>query len=145
MAMNLLRLGRLFYDDGMLTKAKRTIELFIARVAEYPIMMPLMVAAALEQSQPPRQIVIAASDDAAGTDLLIGQARAAYRPGTALLLAPAEGTDPWLLKRVPTMEGMGPVGGKAAAYVCENFTCELPVTAAEDLRRKLASAEFQPL
>jgi uncharacterized protein YyaL (SSP411 family) len=128
MAINLLRLGRLFYDDDLLAKAKRTIALFTARIAEYPIMMPLMIAAALEQSGPPRQIVIAASENAGETACLIHQARSAYRPGTALLLAPITGIDPWLAERVPTMEGMGPVDGKAAAYVCENFVCHRPVT-----------------
>jgi uncharacterized protein len=28
---------------------------------------------------------------------------------------------------------MKPVDGKPAAYVCENFTCQLPVTSAAEL------------
>jgi uncharacterized protein YyaL (SSP411 family) len=28
---------------------------------------------------------------------------------------------------------MKPIGGKAAAYVCENFTCKAPVTDAKAL------------
>jgi len=131
MAMNLLRLGRLFYDEGMLAKAERTITLFTARIQEYPIMMPLMMASALELSHPPRQLVIAASGDAGQTAHLVGGARRVYRPGTALLLVPAGGVDPWLAERVPTLEGMGPVEGKAAAYLCENFVCQRPVTELE--------------
>lgn len=128
MAMNLLRLGRLFYDDDLTGKGDRTIDLFTSRIAEYPIMMPLMIAAALFRSEPPRQIVIAASEDAEDTKRLIRQVHAEYRPGTALLLVDPNATDRWLTEKIETIEGMGPVDGRAAAYVCENFTCQRPVT-----------------
>jgi uncharacterized protein YyaL (SSP411 family) len=127
MAMNLLRLGRLFYDDDLLAKAGRTISLFTARVARYPLSMPLMIAAALSLSHPPRQIIIAASPDADDTARLIGQAQRRYHPDTALVLVPAGGADAWLVERMPTVEGMEPVDGRAAAYVCEDFTCQRPV------------------
>ncbi|GAA1129454.1 thioredoxin domain-containing protein [Kribbella jejuensis] len=38
---------------------------------------------------------------------------------------------------VPLMEGRGLVGGQPAAYVCQRFTCKLPVTLPEDLRQLL--------
>jgi uncharacterized protein YyaL (SSP411 family) len=127
MAMNLLRLGRLFYDQEMLAKGERTIRLFTGRVAGHPTMMPLMVAAALALSHPPRQIVIAPSEaDSAGTERLIGGAQQGYRPDTALVMIPPEGADSWMLERMPTLEGMGPVDGRSVAYVCENFTCLQP-------------------
>jgi uncharacterized protein len=128
MAMNLLRLGRLFYDADLTSRAERTIALFTSRIAEYPIMMPLMVAAALMQAAPPRQIVIAASHDADDTRRLIRQAHADYRPGTALVLVAPDGPDEWLGGRIETLEGMGPLDGHAAAYVCEDFVCQRPVT-----------------
>ena len=131
MAMNLLRLGRLFYDEDLLAKADRTIDLFLGRVAEHPIMMPLMVAAALLRTEPPRQIMIASSEDRENTARLIRQAQAAYRPGTALVVLPFGDPDPWLAGKIPTVEGMGPVDGQAAAYVCENFTCQRPVVSLE--------------
>jgi uncharacterized protein YyaL (SSP411 family) len=38
---------------------------------------------------------------------------------------------------VPLMVGRPLVGGQPAAYVCQNFTCQLPVALPEDLRRQL--------
>jgi hypothetical protein len=38
---------------------------------------------------------------------------------------------------VPLMAGRGLVGGRAAAYVCRNFTCRLPVTTPDELRDAL--------
>jgi len=36
---------------------------------------------------------------------------------------------------VPLLEGRGLVGGRPAAYVCRGFTCDMPVTTAEELAR----------
>jgi uncharacterized protein YyaL (SSP411 family) len=52
--------------------------------------------------------------------------------GTAILAG-----DPALA--VPLMEGRQLVKGQPAAYVCQKFTCKLPITVPEDLRR-----EFRP-
>ncbi|MFF0264483.1 thioredoxin domain-containing protein [Kribbella sp. NPDC004536] len=41
---------------------------------------------------------------------------------------------------VPLMDGRGLVGGQPAAYVCQKFTCKLPVTLPEDLREQLRPA-----
>jgi uncharacterized protein YyaL (SSP411 family) len=38
---------------------------------------------------------------------------------------------------VPLLAGRSAVDGAGAAYVCENFTCQLPVTSAEDLEQAL--------
>jgi uncharacterized protein YyaL (SSP411 family) len=38
---------------------------------------------------------------------------------------------------VPLLEGREPVDGHAAAYVCENFTCQRPVTEPEELEKLL--------
>jgi uncharacterized protein YyaL (SSP411 family) len=38
---------------------------------------------------------------------------------------------------VPLLEGRGAVNGRAAAYVCERFTCQAPVTSVEELAAAL--------
>ena len=38
---------------------------------------------------------------------------------------------------VPLLAGRVPVDGAAAAYVCRHFTCQLPVTSAEELTKLL--------
>ena len=55
--------------------------------------------------------------------------REAFRPHVVLAGGPADG--------VPLLEGREPVDGRAAAYVCERFACQRPVTEPDELRALL--------
>ncbi len=62
--------------------------------------------------------------------------RGAYRPH--VVLAGGEGApaaEPAV--GVPLLEGRGPLDGRAAAYVCEHFVCQAPVTSPEELAAAL--------
>jgi hypothetical protein len=55
--------------------------------------------------------------------------RGEYRPHLVLAGGPSDG--------VPLLEGREPVDGQAAAYVCEGFVCQAPVTGADELAAAL--------
>ena len=42
---------------------------------------------------------------------------------------------------IPLLEGRGPVDGKATAYVCRDYACELPVTDPAALGRQLDAVD----
>jgi uncharacterized protein YyaL (SSP411 family) len=73
------------------------------------------------------EVAIVGSGEAA--DQLARVVRGDYRPHTVLAGGDADG--------VPLLEGREPVDGRPAAYVCEHFTCQAPVTTPEALQRAL--------
>jgi uncharacterized protein YyaL (SSP411 family) len=58
-------------------------------------------------------------------EVLVRTVRSSYRPHLVLAGGNANG--------VPLLAGREPVDGHAAAYVCEHFICQAPVTSAEAL------------
>ncbi|MDX6656706.1 MAG: uncharacterized protein QOH62_1499, partial [Solirubrobacteraceae bacterium] len=65
-----------------------------------------------------------------GVAALAAVVRSELRPGVVLAGGPgvAEGDE-----TVPLLSGRGPVDGRAAAYVCEQFACKRPVTEPQEL------------
>jgi len=58
-------------------------------------------------------------------------------PPHVLIAADQADGQTWLASRRPFLAEMRPIDGRAAAYVCENFTCQQPVTDPAALRRML--------
>jgi uncharacterized protein YyaL (SSP411 family) len=77
---------------------------------------------------PVREVALAG--DAAGE--LASVVRTGYYPHVVL----AGGEH----QAVPLLQGREPVDGRPAAYVCERFTCQLPVTTPEELTKSLQTA-----
>jgi uncharacterized protein len=78
---------------------------------------------------------VALVGDADGVAALAAFVRSAFRPH--VVLAGGAGEDG---SAVPLIEGRTPVDGRAAAYVCERFACQRPVTAPDELRALLDAA-----
>jgi hypothetical protein len=76
-----------------------------------------------------REVAIVGPADEA--QALVRVVRGSFRPHLILAGGEADG--------VPLLEGREPVDGHAAAYVCEHFICQAPVTNAEDLAAALQS------
>jgi hypothetical protein len=76
---------------------------------------------------PVREVAIA---DGAEADALTQVVRGQFRPHVVLA---GGGPD----SDVPLLQGREPIGERAAAYVCERFTCQAPVVSADELAAAL--------
>ena len=127
-ALNLLRLAQIADQPEFRERAVKTLGAFADQLTRTPTGLPQMLAALDASLAKPRQIVIAGPGDAAETRALLREARAHYMPDQAVFLADGAANQRWLSERLEFLKTAGPIDGQPAAYVCENFVCQLPVT-----------------
>ena len=128
-AMNLLRLARITGRPDFQASADRTLRAFASRMNEMPAAVPQMMAAFAYSLTPPKQVVIAGGQDQDKTlRAMLNAVHARFLPDYTLLVA-SEG----LAKLAPAIAALVSKDGLATAYVCENYTCQLPTTDRERL------------
>jgi uncharacterized protein YyaL (SSP411 family) len=127
-ALALFRLSRLTHDEALRKSADRTLQALSQRLSAAPSAVPQLLVAYLYSTAPPRQVVVAGPAD----NGLLRYARSRFLPEWEVLPARPEAA---IL--MPELAEMGPVNGKPAAYVCENFACQLPVTEVDRLSELL--------
>ncbi len=119
-ALGLLRLARLSGEDRYEQAAIGVLALLAPLAHRHPPAFGALLCALDLHLAPAREVAIVGPDP----EPLLRTVRAAHRPHLVL----AGGTG-----EVPLLAGRGPVGGRAAAYVCERFVCQAPVTTPEEL------------
>ena len=81
------------------------------------------------------EVAIAGDPEEKETQALIAEVWQRYLPNS--VLAVARPADALGAPAIPLLEGRLPVDGAAAAYVCERFVCQRPVTSPEELAAAL--------
>ena len=135
--MNLLRLTQMTNRDEFRQSAARTLAAFEKRLSLAPSALPQMLAACEFLLSHPRQIVVAGGRGAADTESLLRAIHARFMPNRIALLIDSEDTRARLAQSIPEIAAMQPVDGRAAAYVCRDYACQLPVTNAAALAELL--------
>jgi len=136
-AMNLLRLAGLLGRDDWRTQALATIEAFRAQWSGAPPALPQMLGAVDFAFTTPQQVVLAGDPAAADFRALAAVLHERLAPARVLLAATGGETQRWLVTQAPWLATMKPLDGRAAAYLCEDHHCRLPVTTPEELRSAL--------
>ncbi|XP_051530207.1 spermatogenesis-associated protein 20-like isoform X1 [Myxocyprinus asiaticus] len=135
-AMNLLRLSHLTGRQDWIQRSQQLLAAFSDRLVKVPIALPEMVRSVMAQHYTLKQIVICGQPDAEDTASLISCVNSLFLPHKVLMLADGN-TEGFLYQRLSILSTLVPQDGKATAYVCENFTCALPITCPQELRRLL--------
>jgi hypothetical protein len=132
-ALNLLRLSQMLNQEQLAERARKTIDAFATTLSHFPSAMPQMLVALDYSLSKPRQVVIAGKKDAPETKALLKEVHRHFLPKTIVLLADGGDGQKYLGEKNEAIRAMSLVGGKPAAYVCENFTCKAPVTDPKEL------------
>ena len=132
-ALGLLRLARISGEARYERAAGGVVELYGSLAAGHPSAFGHLLQAIDFQLAPVLEIAIIApggEDDGAGA--LARTVRHRFRPHVALA-----GGQRDQRSAVPLLEGRRTVDGQAAAYVCERFACQAPITDIEALQAAL--------
>jgi len=136
-AMNLLRLWQITAQQSYKDKADKTLAAFGPGVEQRPEAMPYLMAALDFSLAKPRQIVIAGVPGAEDTRALLRLVWQRYIPNRVLLLADGAQGQQQLARWVPTLASVTRKQGRATAYICENYVCNLPTADPQMVARLL--------
>jgi uncharacterized protein YyaL (SSP411 family) len=128
-ALNLARLGQLFEDDAALQQSRHTIEAFAPLLRQAPLTAPQMLVALDFQLRPVRQVVIAGRPDADDTRSMLKMVHHSFLPDSLVIVADGGQGQAFFGERLQALITIHPLeNGKATAYVCQNFACQMPTT-----------------
>jgi uncharacterized protein YyaL (SSP411 family) len=122
--LNLQRLAQMTGRSDFQQTAERLLAAFAQRLSAVPVALPYMLAACEFRLGEPRQIVLVGED-------LHPLARALYQrflPVKVVHGLTSDDARRQVAAWVPALGDMRAVGNRATAYVCRNYTCQLPVT-----------------
>jgi len=125
-AYGLLRLAALTGEHAYESRAVGVLRLLHPLAPRHPQAFAHLLQALDFHLTPTREVALAGSD----TGPLEAVVRSEFRPHVVVAGGEPDG--------VPLLEGRGEVDGRPAAYVCERFACQRPVTEPEELASQLA-------
>ncbi|KAL5018576.1 hypothetical protein ScPMuIL_004298 [Solemya velum] len=131
-AMNLIRLASFLNKADWIRQAEQVMMVFHEQLTRVPIAVPELVSSLMFLHSKPIQIIIVGDKDLPETKQLIACVHQHYLPNKILICVPdnSEGFFNQYLDILPKLEK---ISSHATAYVCQNFTCSLPVTSADKL------------
>jgi uncharacterized protein YyaL (SSP411 family) len=133
---NLLTLAHMTGEAAMAAKVEQTFSMFAARAAGGARTVPMLMAALSQYHAGMPQLAIVGEPGDANRGALLEEVRRRYRPNVILLPITSANRDR-VSRRLPWTAALTPRDGKAAAYLCRNFSCDAPVTAPDALAAQL--------
>jgi uncharacterized protein YyaL (SSP411 family) len=135
----LLRLAVLTGRAEYRQRAEATLAPLHAAMARYPLGFARSLAAVDFLLGAPKEIAIIGQPDGADTQALAQAVFAPFLPNK--VVAGAAPGDAAATTGIPLLEYRDALDGKATAYVCQNYTCQAPVTTPEALSPQLRTQD----
>jgi hypothetical protein len=126
--LNFLRLARITGNSSLENKATLTINYFSGRVDRMPNAFTQFLAAFDFALGPSNEVIITGDMNKQDTKEMLGALRKSYAPNKVVIFRPEGLAAPKIEKIAPYIKSYQSIEGRATAYVCSNFTCQLPTT-----------------
>ena len=124
--MVLLKLNRITGNVEYEKKAEAILRLYPPDAAANAQSFSFLLSAADFSAGPSYEVVIAGDPEAQDTRAMLRALRQEFLPSAVVLLRPTNVDSPEIIQVAPFTAAQGAVKGKATAYVCRDFACNLP-------------------
>lgn len=132
-ALNLLRLSIFFGNSAFRETAQKIFLPFQNILQQSPVVMPLMCSGVDFYLHSPPVIVIVGSFESDNTQTILQEIYRTFLPHKTIILLDEKSRD-FFSKNLEYVRGMKQIQESTPTiYVCENFTCQLPVTSSSEL------------
>jgi hypothetical protein len=134
----LLRLHKLLDKKSYLSMAQRLLKSCLGYMERLPQGYLTLLMAVGFLVYPPKEIAITGKKNAEDTKKLLQAVHSRFVPHRVIaFLDPDQENAAELSSKIPFLSGRGKIDGHAAAYVCENSACRLPVSSPASLLEQL--------
>jgi uncharacterized protein YyaL (SSP411 family) len=126
-ALVLLKLGRLTMNEHFTELGGKVLETFSQQLERASAYSSAMLTALDFQLGPAQEIIIAGNADEPVVNQMLELIHSTFLPNAVVMLHEPDKANSALYDTVPFIKNQTTIGGKATAYVCENYTCKEPV------------------
>jgi uncharacterized protein YyaL (SSP411 family) len=135
-ALNLLRLALIMDNQKWQSMAERTLKAFGNRLIETPEALPQMLTALCWHLSAPKEIILAGDCTSASTRTMLEELHRHFIPNKIVLLVD-QNTKGKLASFLPFIRDINVGEIETIAYVCRNYTCQLPTRDLDRFRELL--------
>lgn len=140
----LFALARMTANLELEETASRMRQVFADTVRESPIAYAHFLTAFEFMLGPNFEVILSGVSGAEDTKAMVRAIRSHYAPDAVVIFRPAEEASPEITGIAGFTRDVEMVEGKATAYVCTNYACDIPTTDPDEMLRLMKSSGRPP-
>jgi uncharacterized protein len=140
-ALNLIRLGRITGNVNYEMMAERICNIFSSQVRRAPQAFTMLLSAFDYALGPSWDIVIVGRTSAEDTKEMLKAIRSKFIPNKIIIVRPSSQDSPELVHFADFIRHQTSIHGHATAYICRNYSCEMPTTDVSKMMELLEGKE----
>jgi uncharacterized protein len=125
-ALGLFQIARITGNISYEGEAENIINLTSGQVRQAPQAFTMLLCALDFAVGPAYEIIIVGRPNADDTRRMLREIRARFIPNKIVVVKPAGHDSPEIVQFADYIKAQTGIGGKATAYICHNYTCDMP-------------------